>query len=99
MCVGDAQVLEGYVLQGYSGAALADRVLQGFKDSMHDVTLRVVRSSLLTSAKCVRVPTVCRLILRPETWGWWADGWERGLQYCMALQVHWQWSSEGCKRR
>ncbi|GLC36679.1 hypothetical protein PLESTB_000129400 [Pleodorina starrii] len=45
------KILEGYLLQGIDGKALADKVLQCFKDSIHDVTTRVVRSLLLTKPK------------------------------------------------
>lgn len=47
------QILEGYLLQGIDGKALAEKVLQCFKDSIADVTTRVVRSLLLTKPKCV----------------------------------------------
>jgi hypothetical protein len=42
------QVLEGYMLQGISGNALADKVLDCFKDAIHDHSVRVVRSMLIT---------------------------------------------------
>lgn len=42
------QLLEGYLLQGIDSKALGDKVLQCFKDSIYDVTTRVVRSLLLT---------------------------------------------------
>ncbi|KAG2432824.1 hypothetical protein HXX76_008558 [Chlamydomonas incerta] len=45
------KILEGYLLQGIDGKALADKVLQCFKDAIHDVTTRVVRSLLLTKPK------------------------------------------------
>jgi hypothetical protein len=61
------QVLEGYMLQGSSGAGLADRVLQCFKDSMSDATLRVVRSLLLMQARC-------------GGWGWGECVWGGGLR-------------------
>ncbi|GIL58297.1 hypothetical protein Vafri_13375 [Volvox africanus] len=46
-----AKLLEGYLLQGIDSKALADKVLQCFKDSIYDVTTRVVRSLLLTKPK------------------------------------------------
>lgn len=46
-----SQILEGYLLQGIDGKALADKVLQCFTDAIHDVTTRVVRSLLLTKPK------------------------------------------------
>ncbi|KAG2448902.1 hypothetical protein HYH02_006250 [Chlamydomonas schloesseri] len=45
------KILEGYLLQGIDGKALSDKVLQCFKDAIHDVTTRVVRSLLLTKPK------------------------------------------------
>ncbi|PNW77589.1 hypothetical protein CHLRE_10g443350v5 [Chlamydomonas reinhardtii] len=45
------KILEGYLLQGIDGKALADKVLQCFTDAIHDVTTRVVRSLLLTKPK------------------------------------------------
>ncbi|EFJ46296.1 hypothetical protein VOLCADRAFT_93432 [Volvox carteri f. nagariensis] len=45
------KLLEGYLLQGIDGKALAEKVLQCFKDSIHDVTTRIVRSLLLTKPK------------------------------------------------
>ncbi len=39
------------MLQNVSGHTLAERVLQCFKDSLHDVTLRVIKSLLLTQPK------------------------------------------------
>ncbi|KAG2485571.1 hypothetical protein HYH03_015735 [Edaphochlamys debaryana] len=45
------KILEGYLLQGIDGKALAEKVLQCFRDAIHDVTTRVVRSLLLTKPK------------------------------------------------
>ncbi|KXZ47615.1 hypothetical protein GPECTOR_34g774 [Gonium pectorale] len=45
------KILEGYLLQGIDGRALAEKVVQCFKDAIHDVTTRVVRSLLLTKPK------------------------------------------------
>ncbi len=36
------------MLQGISGNALADKVLDCFKDAIHDHSVRVVRSMLIT---------------------------------------------------
>jgi hypothetical protein len=48
-----AQLLGGYLLQGLDGKGLADKVLQCFRDSITDVTTRIVRGLLLTKPKCV----------------------------------------------
>eukprot|EP00198_Chlamydomonas_reinhardtii_P001173 XP_001690508.1 predicted protein [Chlamydomonas reinhardtii] len=43
------KILEGYLLQGIDGKALADKVLQCFTDAIHDVTTRVVVFDILAS--------------------------------------------------
>ncbi|GFH06969.1 uncharacterized protein HaLaN_01697, partial [Haematococcus lacustris] len=43
-----SKVLEGYMLQNMDGHSLAERVLQCFKDHVHDATGRVVKSVLIT---------------------------------------------------
>ncbi len=48
VCVCVSQILDAYLLQSISGSALAERVLQCFRDSIHDSTSRVVKSLLLT---------------------------------------------------
>ncbi len=46
-------MLDAYLLQNISGATLAERVLQSFKDSLNDATSRVAKSLLLTQPQCV----------------------------------------------
>lgn len=46
-----SRILEGYLVQGVSGNDLAGKVLSCFKDSIHDVCVRVVRSLLLTKPR------------------------------------------------
>ncbi|GFR44590.1 hypothetical protein Agub_g5868 [Astrephomene gubernaculifera] len=45
------KILEGYLLQGIPPRSLGDKVLQCFKEAIHDATTRVVRSLLLTKPK------------------------------------------------